>query len=81
MFIHVGHAGITGMRSVEERMEQLEMQVAFNEAEINILSTRLIEQQELIDMLLSRQKQLIEQVESLAEKSDTAGVLGVWWYP
>jgi SlyX protein len=61
------------VQSVEERMEQLEMQAAFNEAEINILSKRLIEQQELIDMLLSGQKKLVEQVESLSEKDDGTG--------
>jgi uncharacterized coiled-coil protein SlyX len=50
-------------------MEQLEMQAAFNEAEINILSKRLIEQQEL----MSGQKKLVEQVESLSEKDDGTG--------
>jgi len=54
------------------RLMQLEERYAFQEAEINTLSVRLIEQQQQIDAILLLQTQLQAQLQALEEKDAVA---------
>ena len=54
------------LKEVEERVNGLESRIAFQDREIEELNGVLTRQQDQIDMLLKRTRELVEQVKAFA---------------
>ena len=59
----------------DERLEELEIKLAYQEQSIAQLSEALINQQRQIEQLQLNQKQLLSKVETLSDSGDSAQVI------